>query len=46
MIAPENEKMMAERMRPQKSVTLDASHASLASRPVEVSDLIEDAAKA
>lgn len=46
MIAPENEKMMAERMRPQKSVTLDASHASLASRPVEVSDLIEDAAEA
>lgn len=46
MIAPENQKMMAERMRPQRTVTLDASHASLASHPVEVSDLIEDAAKA
>lgn len=46
MIAPENQKMMAERMRPQRTLTLDASHASLASRPAEVSDLIEDAAKA
>jgi pimeloyl-ACP methyl ester carboxylesterase len=46
MIAPENEKMMAERMRPQQTLTLDASHASLASHPVEVSDLIEEAAKA
>ena len=46
MIAPENEAMMAERMRPQKTVTLNASHASLASHPVEVSDLIEEAAKA
>lgn len=46
MIAPENQVMMAERMRPQKVLKLDASHASLASRPVEVSDLIEDAAKA
>ena len=46
MIAPENQAMMAERMRPQRILTLDASHASLASRPAEVSDLIEDAAKA
>lgn len=46
MIAPENQKMMAERMRPQKTLTLDASHASLASHPVEISDLIEEAAKA
>ncbi|TQI76685.1 pimeloyl-ACP methyl ester carboxylesterase [Bosea sp. AK1] len=46
MIAPENQKMMAERMRPQKTLRLDASHASLASRPAEISDLIEDAAKA
>ncbi len=46
MIAPENQQMMAERMRPQRTLTLDASHASLASRPSEVSDLIEDAAKA
>ncbi len=46
MIAPENQVMMAERMRPQKTLRLDASHASLASRPAEISDLIEDAAKA
>lgn len=46
MIAPENQKMMAERMRPQKTLRLDASHASLASHPVEVSTLIEEAAKA
>jgi pimeloyl-ACP methyl ester carboxylesterase len=46
MIAPENQKMMAERMHPQKILTLDASHASLASRPAEVSALIEEAAKA
>jgi hypothetical protein len=38
--------MMAERMRPQKTLRLDASHASLASYPAEVSDLIEEAAKA
>ncbi|KRE08214.1 hydrolase [Bosea sp. Root670] len=46
MIAPENQVMMAQRMRPQKTLRLDASHASLASRPAEISDLIEDAAKA
>ncbi|MCA0418349.1 MAG: alpha/beta hydrolase [Proteobacteria bacterium] len=46
MIAPENQKMMAERMRPQRTLRLDASHASLASHPAEVSTLIEEAAKA
>lgn len=46
MIAPENQVMMAERMRPQKTLRLDASHASLASHPAEVSALIEEAAKA
>jgi pimeloyl-ACP methyl ester carboxylesterase len=46
MIAPENQKMMAERMRPQRTLRLDASHASLASLPAEVSTLIEEAAKA
>jgi pimeloyl-ACP methyl ester carboxylesterase len=45
MIAPENQRMMAQRMRPRKIVTLDASHASLASHPVEISTLIEEAAK-
>lgn len=46
MIAPENQVMMAERMCPQKTLRLDASHASLASHPAEVSALIEEAAKA
>lgn len=46
MIAPANEKRMAERMGAKKIITLDASHASLASRPLEVSMLIDEAAKA
>jgi pimeloyl-ACP methyl ester carboxylesterase len=46
MIAPENEKRMAERMGAKKIITLNASHASLASMPVEVFSLIDDAAKA
>jgi pimeloyl-ACP methyl ester carboxylesterase len=46
MIDPANEKRMAERMTPKTIITLDASHASLASRPVEVSALIDAAAKA
>ncbi|MER5963369.1 alpha/beta hydrolase [Streptomyces sp. NPDC002057] len=41
MIHPDNERRMAARMNPRKTVELDASHASLASRPVEVCDLIE-----
>ncbi|MCI0555805.1 MAG: alpha/beta hydrolase [Anaerolineae bacterium] len=45
MINPENQKVMSSRMNPRKVITLDASHASLASRPSEVSDLISDAAK-
>lgn len=44
MIAPENQKRMAERMNPRKTITLDASHASLASRPDEVAGLIAEAA--
>lgn len=44
MINPENQKMMSSRMNAKKVITLDSSHASLASRPVEVSDLIEEAA--
>ncbi len=44
MIAPENQKRMAERMNPRKTITLDASHASLASRPDEVAGLIVEAA--
>ncbi len=46
MIAPDNERRMAERMRPQKTIELDASHASLASRPKAVADLIDEAAAA
>lgn len=46
MINPENQKMMSARMSPKKVITLDASHASLASRPKEVTDLIVEAAKA
>ncbi|MFE1546006.1 alpha/beta hydrolase [Streptomyces sp. NPDC058718] len=41
MIHPDNERRMAQRMNPRKTIELDASHASLASRPVEVCDLIE-----
>ena len=46
MINPENQKMMSSRMAPKKTITLDASHASLASRLVEVSGLIDEAAQA
>ena len=46
MIAPENQKAMSDRLGARKVVTLDASHASLASRPGEVSALIVEAAKA
>jgi pimeloyl-ACP methyl ester carboxylesterase len=46
MIAPENEKRMAERMSAKKIITLPASHASLASMPDEVCALIDEAAKA
>ena len=37
---------MAERIGAKKIITLAASHASLASKPNEVSALIDDAAKA
>ena len=45
MIHPDNQKMMAERMNPKKIITLNASHASLASHPAEVAALIEEAAQ-
>lgn len=44
MIAPENEQRMANRLNAQKVITLHASHASLASRPVEVAAFIDQAA--
>ncbi|MGH8081949.1 MAG: alpha/beta hydrolase [Lysobacter sp.] len=46
MIAPENQQRMSARMNAQKVITLDAGHASLASRPAEVAALIDEAAKA
>lgn len=46
MIAPTNQQRMSARMNARKVITLDASHASLASRPVEISDLIEEAVAA
>ncbi|GGN14513.1 alpha/beta hydrolase [Streptomyces fuscichromogenes] len=44
MIHPDVERRMAERIQPRKTVELPASHASLASRPGAVTDLIETAA--
>ena len=46
MLNPENQKMLAARMNPRKTITLDASHASLASRPQEVAAFIVEAANA
>jgi pimeloyl-ACP methyl ester carboxylesterase len=45
MIHPDNERRMAQRMNPRRTVELDASHASLASQPIAVSDLIAEAAE-
>ncbi|MGW5781031.1 alpha/beta hydrolase [Streptomyces sp. NPDC003863] len=45
-IHPDNERRMARRINPRKVVELDASHASLASRPEDVVNLIEDAVNA
>jgi pimeloyl-ACP methyl ester carboxylesterase len=44
MIHPDNERRMAERMTPRRTIELAAGHASLASQPVAVSDLIDEAA--
>ncbi|MFF0291172.1 alpha/beta hydrolase [Streptomyces sp. NPDC005262] len=44
MIHPDNERRMAQRMNPRKTVELYASHASLASQPGPVTDLIQEAA--
>jgi hypothetical protein len=46
MIHPENQQRMSDRLGAKKIITLNASHASLASKPHEVSALIEEAAKA
>ncbi|UGT43195.1 alpha/beta hydrolase [Nocardia yamanashiensis] len=44
MIHPDNERRMAQRMNPRAIVELPASHASLASQPKAVADLIDQAA--
>ncbi len=43
MIHPDNERRMAARMNPRQVVELDASHASLASQPAAIADLIDAA---
>jgi pimeloyl-ACP methyl ester carboxylesterase len=45
MIPPTTEKEMGERMNPKKLIHLDSSHASLASHPKEILELILEAAK-
>ncbi|MGH3011304.1 MAG: alpha/beta hydrolase [Gaiellaceae bacterium] len=45
MINPDNERRMAQRMSPRKIIELDASHASLASQPGPVVDLIDEATR-
>lgn len=45
MIAPENQARMSDRINAKKIITLAASHASLASKPVEVAAFIEEAAR-
>jgi pimeloyl-ACP methyl ester carboxylesterase len=44
MIHPDSERRMAERMNPRSTIELDASHASLASQPGVIADLIDTAA--
>jgi pimeloyl-ACP methyl ester carboxylesterase len=44
MIHPDNERRMARRMSPQRTIELDASHAVFASQPAAVCDLIDEAA--
>ncbi len=44
MIPPETERWFAERMRPKRTITLQAGHASLASHAKEIVALIEEAA--
>jgi pimeloyl-ACP methyl ester carboxylesterase len=44
MIHPDTERRMAGRLNPRITVELDASHASLASQPAAIADLIDQAA--
>lgn len=43
MIHPDNERRMAKRMNPRGVIELNASHASLASHPAAIADLIDTA---
>ncbi|MGH8857274.1 MAG: alpha/beta hydrolase, partial [Polaromonas sp.] len=45
MIPPETQRWFAERMKPKKTITLQAGHASMASQPDEIVALIEEAAR-
>jgi pimeloyl-ACP methyl ester carboxylesterase len=44
MIHPDTERRMAERINPRRTIELAASHASLASQPGAIVDLIDQAA--
>jgi pimeloyl-ACP methyl ester carboxylesterase len=46
MIHPDTERRLAERMNPRTTIELDASHASLASQPIAIASLIDQAATA
>jgi pimeloyl-ACP methyl ester carboxylesterase len=46
LIPPETEKWMAERMNARRTITLQTSHASVATHPDEIVDLIEEASHA
>lgn len=45
-IPPDNERYMAERIKPRKTIELAAAHASMASQPEEIAALIDEAAQA
>jgi len=46
LIRPETEKWMAERIKTKKTITLQTSHASVATHPAEIARLIEEASSA
>jgi pimeloyl-ACP methyl ester carboxylesterase len=46
MIHPDTERRMAKRINPRNTIELEASHASLASKPSAIADLIDQAATA
>lgn len=46
MIHPENQRLMAARLKPRGTITLATSHASLATKPAEVAAFIDEAAVA